>query len=112
VNGRGTKKEHDVSTATARDAGPIWRQDVIPVLYRDTTARQLLFKLPYALDNGWWIRAEKVRSPEWIKQYQCWRIPQSWLNEMVPRAPKLSAVIRKVRRYDLSLPTGGERGTE
>lgn len=75
-----------MSTETARDAGQIWRQGVIPVLYRDTAARQLLCKLPYAADNRQWIQAEKVRHPEWIPRYHSWRIPQRWLNELVPRA--------------------------
>lgn len=72
--------------STDRDAGTIWKQGTIPVLFRDAAARQLLLKLPYAADNRQWIQAEKVRSPEWNRRFGCWRIPQSWFNEIVRRA--------------------------
>lgn len=68
-----------------RDAGAIWRQCEIPVLYRDTEARRLLLKLPYAPENRQWIQSDKSRNPEWLKRWQCWQIPQRWFNEMVLR---------------------------
>jgi hypothetical protein len=68
-----------------RDAAQIWRQQVIPVVFRDTAQKRLLVKLPYAADNWEWLRADQARRPKWLAASHCWQVPQAWLEDVTRR---------------------------
>jgi hypothetical protein len=68
-----------------RDAGAIWHQTTIPVVFRRAKGMPLLVKLPYATDNFDWLRNDSQRKPHWNKRYKCWETPYAWLNALVRR---------------------------
>jgi hypothetical protein len=68
-----------------RDAVEIWRQTEIPVVYRPGDSR-LQVKLPFAEGNGDWLRNGKRTNPEWNSKFRCWKVPQSWLDDVIRRA--------------------------
>jgi len=71
-----------------RSAASIWRQREIAVIYRRGRGIPLMVKLPYSPDNFTWLRAEKHRKPEWIKQFKCWEVPIAWFDDVILRALK------------------------
>lgn len=70
----------------------IWmRQRDIPVVLRRTgKGERLRVKLPYARDNGRWLRKERPARPAWIdavgERPGYWELPKAWLNDLVDRA--------------------------
>lgn len=63
----------------------VWRQKVIPVLYRQGKGMPLLIKLVSNENADSWLQGEKRRYPRWNYKFNCWEVPQSWLNELVER---------------------------
>jgi hypothetical protein len=63
----------------------IWGQKVVPVVYRRSGSWPLLVRLPYAPDNGSWLRGEERRKPEWDKSHRCWKAPRSWFEKLIKR---------------------------
>jgi hypothetical protein len=68
-----------------KHAASIWNQTTIPVVYRRGGAEPLMIKLPYAPNNGEWLRNDQRRKPEWISQFKCWNTPKSWFENVVRR---------------------------
>lgn len=64
----------------------IWKQEKIPVVFREGKSKPLLIRLPYAPNNKQLLKANHRNDPEWVKQYQCWRTPASWFEDIVKRA--------------------------
>lgn len=70
----------------------VWKfQKKIPVvLRRNGIGERLRIKLPYADDNGQWLRNGRRIAPEWTdakeNQPGYWEIPKSWFNDFVDRA--------------------------
>lgn len=65
----------------------IWRQRLIPVLFK-RSSNELLVKLPYESNNREWLRNEKHRIPVFEKKWQAWNIPVAWFEESVRRTLK------------------------
>jgi hypothetical protein len=63
----------------------IWKQKVIPVIFRKEDA-PLMFKVPFVKDDYEWIRNERRNKPTWLKKYSCWEIPKKWFNDSVNRS--------------------------
>jgi len=61
----------------------IWNQKAIPVILRRGKGKRLRVRLPYQQDNRAWLRGMRHSIPEWIAEYRCWEVPQSWFNELV-----------------------------
>lgn len=65
----------------------VWRQKAIPVAWRSgETARPLLAKLPFMIDNRSWLRSMGRRHPDWNERGQYWEIPKSWFNALIEKA--------------------------
>ena len=64
----------------------IWRQTIIPVIYRRGTGSPLMIKLPYREDNRVWLRNEKRTKPVWVKDKKHWECPKAWFNDLVERS--------------------------
>jgi len=70
--------------AQPRTAKEIWRQKLIPVIYRRAKGEPLLVKLPFTNNNPRdWLRADRHRIPRWDQQYKCWQVPHAWLDKLV-----------------------------
>ena len=68
-----------------QSAAAIWKQDKVPVIYRQGNG-PLLVRLPYSANNREWLRSDNLRKPLWIKQYSgCWQIPNNWFNDLAHR---------------------------
>jgi len=67
------------------NARAIWKQKVVPVVYRVGSGIDLLIKIPYSPDNFTWLRDDNRRKPSWNKQYKCWETPSTWFNDVVER---------------------------
>jgi hypothetical protein len=72
------------SEITSRDAAQIWRNNLIPVIYKPTGAGSLLVRVPYADDNRDWLLGEG-RQIRWLGQFRAWEIPRSRFEDMVAR---------------------------
>jgi hypothetical protein len=68
------------------NAGAIWRQTAIPVIYRPGRGVPLKVKLPYAANNYVWLRDEHRNKPKWNEQFTCWELPSSWFEDVVRRS--------------------------
>lgn len=66
-----------------KSAERIWRQDKLPVVYRESHGKPLLVRLPYDPNNGVWLKAAHRRNPVWLEQFKCWRVPHSWFDEII-----------------------------
>lgn len=64
-----------------------WKQAEIPVVLRRTgKGEKLRVRLPFAPDNGTWLRDNKRTRPEWHADLEYWEMPKAWFNEFVTRA--------------------------
>jgi hypothetical protein len=63
----------------------IWRQKVIPVVYRQVRPEPVLLRIPYAPNNFEWVRGEKRHKPDWNAKFKCWETPVSWFDELIER---------------------------
>ena len=68
------------------DAGAIWKQEVVPVIYRQGDGQPLMVKLPYSPDNSVWMRDGNRRKPKWNKKFTCWETPNAWFKNLIQRA--------------------------
>ena len=75
-----------MQSGNQQDIKRVWRQKVLPVVYRGSGSKPLLLRLPYSKDNYAWLRNDNQRKPKWIPKYTCWHIPKSWFNDIVDRA--------------------------
>lgn len=64
----------------------IWKQQRIPVIFRQQRPQPMLVRLPYAPDNHAWLREKGRRHPNWNLRYKCWETPTSWFDSLVHRA--------------------------
>ncbi len=74
----------------------IWKQNEIPVVFRDGKPTQrLLIRLPFKqpdmlkaeyFEQLNWVRAEHRIYPERITQYNCWKIPMTWFEDIIKRS--------------------------
>ncbi len=64
----------------------VWRQNVIPVIYRQGKGMPLLIRLPYSEDNRQWVKNGHRNKPEWNPKYKCWETPKAWFNDLVKRS--------------------------
>lgn len=68
-----------------RNAASIWRQTAIPVVYRPGDG-PLLVKLPFATDNGDWLRNGKRTKPVWQSKFRSWEVRKGWFDDVIRRA--------------------------
>lgn len=61
----------------------IWRQSLIPIIFRRSRPQSILVKLPPKIGNREWLRNQEKRKPEWNEQYQAWEVPQAWFERVV-----------------------------
>jgi hypothetical protein len=76
----------------------VWRQNRIPVIYREGAGR-LLLRLPYSDDNRDWLRSSKQRKPQWNSENKYWEILMAWFNDVVNRALHRWKVIYVIQPY-------------
>src|SRR5690349_1147846 len=67
------------------DARQLWKQTAIPIVFDDKAGGRLLVKIPYTPFNRAWLKQDHTRAPEWLKQFQCWRVPRAWLEDVTKR---------------------------
>ena len=71
----------------------IWKQQKIPVIYRQGGDKSILVRIPFARDNRAWLKEKpRQKEPEYSKQFKCWELPKSRFESLVR-----SALVR----YDL-----------
>ena len=69
-----------------RSATGIWHNGETPVIFRRGKSLPLMVKLPPSKENPReWLKGDARRNPEWNKNYQCWEVPNSWLDQLVAR---------------------------
>lgn len=68
---------------TIRDLRSVWRQSVLPVVFRGGQVAPLLAKLPYRDDNRSWLGELGRRRPEWIATQQAWSLPKAWFEPLI-----------------------------
>jgi hypothetical protein len=68
------------------NAAAIWKQEVIPVIYRQGDGQPLMIKLLYSSDNAAWLRNDNRRKPKWNKKFTCWQTPNAWFKSLIQRA--------------------------
>ncbi len=61
----------------------LWRQAVLPVVFRRARPSPLLVKIPYAAGNMDWLRNGQHRKPSWNSQYKAWELPQAWFESAI-----------------------------
>jgi len=61
----------------------IWRNGVIPVVYRPPGIDPLMVRMPFALDNGAWLQGAHRSRPDWVERFKCWTLPRSWFTPLV-----------------------------
>ena len=61
----------------------VWRQNVVPVVFRRARPQPLLAKVPYAQNNFEWLRDDQRNKPEWDAQYRAWKLPQAWFERTI-----------------------------
>lgn len=66
----------------------IWRQNIIPVIFRKGKGYPLMLKLPFKEDNRAWLKNNRRNEPIWDKEKGHWQIPKSWFNDTVNRSLK------------------------
>lgn len=77
----------------------IWRQTVVPVIYRQGKGKPLLIKLPYDSENKAWLQDGRRRKPKWNPQFKCWETPKAWFNDIVNRCLKAFGSVHIVQPY-------------
>jgi hypothetical protein len=70
-------------TANQKTINEVWRQTLIPVIYRPPTRGEVLLKLPFSKDNRAWLSHDRKRNPEWLSKYKSWKVPRSWFSSLV-----------------------------
>jgi len=63
----------------------IWRQKVIPVVYRPPSRGDLIVKLPFNQDNRVWLSEGRKSRPVYNSKFQSWTLPRSSFSEVVER---------------------------
>jgi len=61
----------------------IWRQELIPVIYRKGPGYPLMLRLPYREGNRAWLKQGKRNEPKWITDKKYWEVPKAWFNDLV-----------------------------
>lgn len=61
----------------------IWRQNVVPVVFKRERPQSLLIKLPFEENNMEWLRNGRHNKPVWSSQYHAWQVPQKWFEETI-----------------------------
>lgn len=64
----------------------IWRQNSVPVIYRQGGSKPLMIHLPYAKGNKDWIEEGHRNKPAWNQKYKCWQTPKAWFNDLITRS--------------------------
>jgi hypothetical protein len=62
----------------------VWNQRVIPVVVRRDSP-PLWVRLPFAKDNGSWLRSSSRRKPVWDPEKRRWEVPRIWFEGLVRR---------------------------
>ena len=60
----------------------VWRQDKVPVLFRQSSG-PLLVKFERFLGDRAWLRRQRGRIPRRDEKFRCWSTPRSWLDGLV-----------------------------
>lgn len=64
----------------------IWTQTQIPVIYHRGLQEPMMIRLPYASDNGVWLKKGHKPQPQWSQPFQCWLAPKAWFDDVISRA--------------------------
>ncbi len=77
-----------MDSGTEQKLREIWKQDRIPVIYRQGKGKPLLVRLPYSPNNRDWLKSERRNKPVWDAKFKCWETPKAWFNSLVTQALK------------------------
>jgi len=91
----------------AMDIRSIWKQQTIPVMYREGAGKPLLVRLPFAQNNMLWLQNGRRNHPKWTPQSKHWELPRAWFEDTVERCLhrfKKIYVIQPVRKHEKCAP--------
>ena len=63
----------------------VWRQELVPVIYRGGKGFPLWVRLKDSHSNRQWLQESGRRDPEWDTDWFHWEVPKSWFNDLVER---------------------------
>ena len=78
----------------------VWRQDAVPVIYRELKGHPLLVRLEYSDFNRQWLQKLGKSYPEWNWQYHHWELPKSWFNDLVESLLKHYGQLYVIQPYN------------
>ncbi|NQZ49514.1 MAG: hypothetical protein HRT95_04795 [Moritella sp.] len=78
----------------------VWRQKLVPVIYREEKGRPLLVRLKYSDYNRQWLQKLGRSYPEWNSQYHHWEVPKSWFNDLVECLLKRCGQLYVIQSYN------------
>ena len=67
------------------DLKHIWRQVKAPVIFRRSSPRPLLVRVPYAEGNFKWLRDDRRHKPKWNDKFGAWDVPVTWFDDVIKR---------------------------
>ena len=82
-----------------KNAAAIWKQNSVPVIYRQGGSQPLMIRLPFAKDNRDWLQSDRRRTPEWNARFKCWDTPRSWFDDVVTRSLQRFGRIYVIQPY-------------
>lgn len=86
-------------TSDSSDIGKVWRQSLVPVIYRDGGKKPLMLRLPFSQDNYVWLRGDSQRKPVWVQNHKYWQTPKSWFNNLVDRCLRRYGKVYLIQPY-------------
>jgi hypothetical protein len=77
----------------------VWRQALIPAIYRPPTKGKVLIKLPYSKGNWSWLSHNGKKKPVWLEKFKCWEVPRSWFSPLVEQTLKKYGKLYIIQPY-------------
>lgn len=77
----------------------VWEQKKRPVIFHQGKSKPLLVRIPFAKNNREWLRADRLRKPEWNAQYKCWEVPKAWYEQLARQMLKRYSNVYLIQVY-------------
>lgn len=61
----------------------IWRQQEIPVVFKQRHSLPILVRVPFSTGNKDWLRDGRRNIPAWNSKFKAWEIPKAWFDSAI-----------------------------